>query len=218
MAVVKETLADQTYRELRARIISGAMPGDMRILPNEIAADLGISPTPVKEACKRLEAEGLILVSARRSMAVRRLSMEDVRQLYDARIILETGAVEFLFDKGAIDDSLISRLRSCAETHEKYSSSSSLDDLTIALRQDRELHLTLVAASGLTLIREWHERLVLQTHTLFQSINGNYAQSALDHREIVDALAARDRPATIAALEGHLGRSRENTLIQVSSR
>lgn len=87
--LVKVTLADQAHRELRARIVSGRLRGGERLLPNELAADLGISPTPVKEACLKLEADGLVVNSSRRGMVVRDFTVEDVEELYAARMLLE---------------------------------------------------------------------------------------------------------------------------------
>jgi len=98
--LVKVTLAEQAHRELRARIVSGKLRGGERLLPNELAADLGISPTPVKEACLKLEADGLVVNSSRRGMVVRDFTVEDVEELYAARMLLEKGAVEVAFDAG----------------------------------------------------------------------------------------------------------------------
>lgn len=108
--LVKVTLAEQAHRELRARIVSGKLRGGERLLPNELAADLGISPTPVKEACVKLEADGLVVNSSRRGMVVRDFTVEDVEELYAARMLLEKGAVEVAFDAGQLDGALHTQL------------------------------------------------------------------------------------------------------------
>src|SRR6185437_6763708 len=63
--LVKATLAEQAYQELRSRIVSGRLAGGTRLLPNELAEDLGISPTPVKEACARLDELAMALAHDR---------------------------------------------------------------------------------------------------------------------------------------------------------
>src|SRR6218665_2222504 len=117
MNLIKTTLAEQAYQELRSRIVSGRLAGGQRLLPNELAADLGISPTPVKEACLRLEADGLLVNSSRRGMVVRSFNEEDVEELYAARVLLEKGAVEAAFDAGRINDALRVRLEESLANH-----------------------------------------------------------------------------------------------------
>lgn len=215
MTVIKTTLSEQAYRELRARIISGQLPGGTRLLPNELAADLGISPTPVKEACLRLESDGLLVNSARRGMIVRSFTVEDVLSLYGARILIEKGAVEMAFDTGRIDQRLHDGLAQSLEGHRRFARGVSLDDLAQALAHDRAFHGALVAAAGIPLITETHERILGQTHTLFVSVPGDYGRSVEEHQEILTAIAERKKAETIDALLRHLNRSRENTLRQV---
>lgn len=215
MSMIKTTLAEQAYQELRARIIGGKLAGGTRLLPNELAADLGISPTPVKEACLRLEADGLVVATARRSMAVRSFTEADVEALYAARILIEKGALEAAFEAGHVDAALKARLAESLEGHRAYAGGTSLDDLARALSYDRAFHSALVEASGIALIIETHARILGQTHTLFVSVPGEYDRSVNEHRAILCAIEADDQGQAVAALLAHLKRSRENTLRQV---
>lgn len=213
--MIKTTLAEQAYQELRSRIVTGRLAGGMRLLPNELAQDLGISPTPVKEACMRLEADGLVLASTRRGLVVRRLTQFDVEELYNARLLLETGAVERAFAQGAITTSLLSELEATLVQHRQHANALSLDGLAKALSFDRNFHRQLVAAAGIGMVADWHARILGQTHTVLVSVPGNYDRSVADHQDIFDALAAHDRALALAAVEIHLQRSRANTLVLV---
>ena len=213
--MIKTTLAEQAYQELRARIIGGKLAGGARLFPNDLAADLGISPTPVKEACLRLEADGLVVTTARRGMAVRSFTEEDVEALYAARILIEKGALEAAFEAGRVDAALKLRLAESLEGHRTHAGGSSLDDLARALTHDRAFHSALVEAAGIILITETYARILGQTHTLFVSVPGEYDRSVAEHRAILDAIEADDAQAAVAALLTHLKRSRENTLRQV---
>ncbi len=215
MTMTKTTLAEQAYQELRERIISGRLPGGRRLLPNDLAADLGISPTPVKEACLRLEADGLVSTSSRRGMVVRSFSEEDVEEIYAARILIEKGAVEAAFDAGRLDETVCRSLSRSLDQHRRFAAGTSLDDLSQALLHDRAFHSTLVAAAGIRTISEAHARILGQTHTLFVSVPGDYERSVAEHQAVFDAVMARDRRRTLEALINHLTRSRENTLRQV---
>jgi len=215
MTLIKTTLAEQAYQELRSRIVSGHLPGGTRLLPNELAADLGISPTPVKEACLRLEADGLLVTSARRGMIVRSFNQEDVEELYASRMLIEKGAVEAAFDAGRLDDALVARLKDSLANHRRFANSTSLDELTLALVHDRAFHSALVAAAGIRTISEVHARIVSQTHTVFVSIPGEYGRSVAEHQDILDAIAAAEKSRIVDALMRHLEQSRMNTLHQV---
>ncbi|MFK4257873.1 GntR family transcriptional regulator [Agrobacterium tumefaciens] len=213
--LIKVTLADQAHQELRARIVSGRLHGGERLLPNELAADLGISPTPVKEACLKLEADGLVVNSSRRGMVVRDFTVEDVEELYAARMLLEKGAVEVAFDAGQLDEALHAQLLESLAKHREFAKSATLDDLSKALFHDRSFHTALVSAARIPVISGTHGRILDQTHTVFVSILGDYARSVEEHQNIADAIAARSKAQIIDALWRHLERSRQNTLRQV---
>ncbi|ADY67216.1 MULTISPECIES: GntR family transcriptional regulator [Rhizobium/Agrobacterium group] len=213
--LIKVTLADQAHQELRARIVSGRLRGGERLLPNELAADLGISPTPVKEACLKLEADGLVVNSSRRGMVVRDFTVEDVEELYAARMLLEKGAVEVAFDAGQLDEALHAQLLESLAKHREFATSATLDDLSKALFHDRSFHTALVSAARIPVISGTHGRILDQTHTVFVSILGDYARSVEEHQNIADAIAARSKAQIIDALWRHLERSRQNTLRQV---
>lgn len=214
-SLVKVTLAEQAHQELRSRIVSGRLRGGERLLPNELAADLGISPTPVKEACLKLEADGLVVNSSRRGIVVRDFSIEDVEELYAARMLIEKGAVEVAFDAGQLNDTLHAKLLESLEKHRAFSKGTSLDDLSQALFYDRSFHSLLVGAANIPVISGSHERILDQTHTVFVSILGDYSRSVDEHQNIADAVGAKSKAQIVDALWRHLERSRQNTLRQI---
>lgn len=211
-SVVRATLADQAYRELRGRILRGQLPGGTRLRPEELAAELAISPTPVKEALVRLEADGLAVVSARKGVAVRKLEVRDLQDIYDARLLIELDAFDRLFARRAIDAALLDRLRTALEQHEAYARRETLDDLATALGFDRAFHGAIVEAAGNALLAEWHQRILSRTHTVFVYNVGSYLPSVEEHRAVLDALAAGKRVRAREAMRAHLLRSRENSL------
>jgi DNA-binding GntR family transcriptional regulator len=213
--VVRATLADQAYRELRARILAGQLPGGQRLRSEDLAAQLGISPTPVKEALLRLEADGLVISSVRKGTIVRQLAEEDLVDIYDARILLEIEAINRVCVRGRVSPSLLASLGESVRQHKAFARRDTLDDLAAALGFDRDFHHALVAAGGNAVIAEWHLRLLRQTHTVFVYRLGNYAQSVDEHIAVLDALTVGDRTAARDLLRRHLLRSQENSLQNV---
>lgn len=216
MTMIKTTLAEQAYQELRNRIIQGRLPEGFRMFPNELAVDLGISPTPIKEACLRLEADGLVTTLSRRGMVVRSFDEADVEALYAARILIEKGAVEAAFDAGRFDAALQEKLADTLAQHKYFAARHSLDDLSKALHHDRAFHSALVDAAQMPIISETHARIVAQTHTVFVSLPGDYSRSVSEHQDILNAITSGNKEAVLQALKTHLEMSRRNTLQQVA--
>jgi len=83
------SLRDQAVHALRTMIVSGAMAGGERINEAELAATLGISRGPLREAIQRVGAEGLIEFRRNRGAFVRKIALEDIEDMYEARVIIE---------------------------------------------------------------------------------------------------------------------------------
>ena len=91
-AIQAETIADKVYSLMRQDIVSGVFRPGERIHEQRLATQLGISRTPIREALLRLEAEGVVVCTSRRSYNVRVLSVDDVREIYATLGILEGAA------------------------------------------------------------------------------------------------------------------------------
>jgi DNA-binding GntR family transcriptional regulator len=88
--VLFQTKADHAYYLLRQQIARGALPAGEPINQEELAASMGISVTPLREAIRRLAAEGFVVLAAHRDARVAPLSAEEARSLSEMRIPLES--------------------------------------------------------------------------------------------------------------------------------
>ncbi len=86
----KRTMADQVAELLRQRILSGALPAGMPIRQEHLAAELGISRIPLREALKQLAAEGFVTIASHKGATVAPLSIAEVEELFQLRLRLET--------------------------------------------------------------------------------------------------------------------------------
>jgi DNA-binding GntR family transcriptional regulator len=87
------TAQQEAYNHLRDRILMGELPGNTRLIPAEIAAQLGLSRMPVREALRQLAAEGFVSMKPNRAAFVRYLSAAEVDELFEIRAMLESMAV-----------------------------------------------------------------------------------------------------------------------------
>jgi DNA-binding GntR family transcriptional regulator len=217
LQLVKETLAEQAYKELRNRIVLGAFPVGKRLLPEELSQMLSISQTPVKEALVMLEHDGLVEVASRRGALVRRFSPREIEDLYDARLMVESHAITQGYSAGSITADFVAHLSECAARYTARSQRRTRNDMVEALRFDMQLHARLVSLAGNDLITVWHERLLRQTQLLraysLKSYDaGNVARAQRDHDAIVAGFVAGSCSAVVDALAAHFRQSRENVI------
>lgn len=96
----KKSLSNLVYRDLKEKILKNKLlPGD-KLIEMEIASNLGVSRTPVREALKKLEEDGLVTNFPRKSYIVSKISVKEAKNLYIVRRSLEPLAVELLAQKG----------------------------------------------------------------------------------------------------------------------
>src|SRR4029077_2652017 len=88
----QQQLTDRVHAALREAITSGRLRPDERIKQEKVAAELGVSRTPVREALHLLEREGLVRLVPRRGAVVPGVTAADVRELYELRELLEPAA------------------------------------------------------------------------------------------------------------------------------
>ncbi|QJU60607.1 GntR family transcriptional regulator [Sphingomonas sp. AP4-R1] len=93
MALVIRNLSSQIVELVRDRILSGSVAGDGPIRQDALAAELGVSKIPLREALGRLEQEGLVRSETNRGFFVRTLNAEEVEEAYEARLALEPDVV-----------------------------------------------------------------------------------------------------------------------------
>jgi DNA-binding GntR family transcriptional regulator len=94
MKVDRQSLTDQIVTELRRQIILGQLPEGMPLRQEKLAAELGVSRVPLREAIRRLEAEGFVVSVLHKGSVVTSLSLDEIEELFELRVRLETWLFE----------------------------------------------------------------------------------------------------------------------------
>jgi len=102
--LVTVTVADAATRELRHRIISGELADGIPLRQDALAAELGVSRIPIREALSRLESEGLVASFPHRGYVVTALSSSEIRELFELRSLLEPELIKVAIPKMTEDD------------------------------------------------------------------------------------------------------------------
>lgn len=187
------------YGRLLEEIREGRlMPGE-RLRETELAARLGVSRTPVREAIRQLEADGLVSHVPRHGATVRRLDYAEIMELYEMRAVLEGTAA---------------RLAARAASDVEIAELSALNEVLAAAgagpdapRLNRQFHATLLdAAKNRFLSRSMlslRKALMILGPTMLTDAARAEAAVA-EHRRLIEALAARDGAAAEMAMRAHI--------------
>jgi DNA-binding GntR family transcriptional regulator len=198
---------EEAYRYLKTRIMSAALPPGASLNELEIAEALGISRTPVREAIRKLEQEGLAMRYPNRGAIVTKLSMKDVLEIWQIREILEPAACRLAAAR--VDDRALDRIEKVLL--ELKQRPVGADGYEAFLRADLELHGMVLEASGNGTLRQVVDLLnerIIQVRVVTSP--PRFQRSVDEHLAIVGALRTRDAGAAADAMRRHLANAREH--------
>lgn len=195
--------AHYVHAVLRDEITSGQLSAGTAVPQDEIAQRLGVSITPVREALRRLESEGLISYRAHRGATVSELSHDAARELYLLR-----GAIEGLCARLAADHITDDELATLHELHQHMLTEHETGHADSLGEHSRQFHDLIARAGGPAFLAEHlnsirHDHPVPPTSSLWhQHDQATHFLNA--HAEILDALAHRDPTRAEQAMTEHL--------------
>jgi DNA-binding GntR family transcriptional regulator len=196
--IARVTLAQAAADAVREMIMLGELPVGTRIRQRELAMELRVSRTPMREALSKLASEGLVVMDPSGQAVVCRSSIEDLEELYEIRQELEAMAAGHATEHCRPED--VEQLRRIIGDIDRASSANEW------VRRNAEFHHALYRIAGRTelarLIDSLRVRTEVYVRMLVQSGSGDEAQR--DHRDIVDALEAGDADAVRALVRKHL--------------
>ncbi|MBB4895379.1 DNA-binding GntR family transcriptional regulator [Streptomyces olivoverticillatus] len=201
-----ERLRDKVAHALRAALISGELrPGSVYSAP-ALAADFGISATPVREAMLDLAREGLVEPLRNKGFRITEVSERDLDQFTEIRALIEIPTVGLVARTAARE-----RLEALRPVAEEIVAAARAHDLIGYLEADRRFHLGLLALAG-------NERLVeavgdLRKRSRLYGLTrlderGELLPSAEEHLELLELCLAGDAPGAEACTARHLGKIR----------
>ena len=199
-------LNERVYEELRTRVLTRQEPAGAKLSLHVLAAELGVSRSPVHHALTRLVSEGLLTVRPRRGYYVAPVTAQAVAEGYDVRLALELLAAERAIGIVSIGDldrfSELLAATDAAISHEQW-------DAANAAFHEHQIDL----ARNALLSRFYRE---LSVNLMMQVIRGGHLEQGeylvIEHRAIYEALVARDRDAARAAITRHVETGRRIAL------
>ena len=196
------TLQEQVADHLRIEILEGRLAPGAELGESQLAASLGVSRGPLREALRQLAAEKLVTIVPRRGAVVRRLTREEFLDAYQVREALESLAIALAVPRLSEVDR--ARLH---EMCDEMDAAASTGDNERFIEINLHFHGLLVRASGNQMLVEMHQQLIAQMGRLLKrsvQLRGGVQRSSSEHREILAAVDAGDAELAARLLEEHI--------------
>jgi DNA-binding GntR family transcriptional regulator len=201
-----QSVADQVYAVLRERIAGGDIERGARLHQEDLAREFGVSRTPVREALRKLAAEGLVDLFANRGARVATATAEQLRSSYETRLVVEPGAARVA--AGLQLAPALAAMRAAIREEEKAGRSSAKH-----FKANRDFHLAIVEGTGNPQLVQFME------HVWIGRIGATLYETRLDpkglgadhkaHLSIAAAIEAGDGEKADRLTRGHLERAME---------
>jgi DNA-binding GntR family transcriptional regulator len=208
------TGADLVYEQLRAQILTGVLTPGLVVSQVALARELGVSRTPLREAVRMLQREGLVAGEANRMIRIASFSIADVEELYAVRIANETLGIRLtVLTMTAEDDAFLDECLQAMASH------ATLDEVDEWERHHRAFHARLTRGGGerltqllseLSDLSERYRRVYLTSEPRAMSVGRS------EHEAIVDACHDRDAARAGAELARHLSRTALTALMAIA--
>ncbi len=196
--------------EIRTRIIDGRIGLGAGLSENGLAAELGISKTPVREALMQLKQEGLVEVQPQRGTYVFRLAAEQVTMISELREILELAAIKAAMTRNHRD--LVRRM---TEIYDAMREAYEADDRLAYRKLDAEYHEAMVDLCGNPYIRSAYRQISFCIQALRSRLSTEAQLNKLsiaDHREMLRLVKAKDGAGVQKLLRAHIHQTKQSYL------
>lgn len=210
-----QPLREVVCETLRQAIRTGVLKPGERLMEIQLADELGVSRTPVREAIRKLELEGYVIMMPRRGTYVANLSIRDVNEVFEIRTSLDSLASGLAAER--ITDEELERLERLLVSISDGIEESDMDKIVAA---DTQFHDLLYQASRnarlVGIIYNLREQLT-RFRTTSMAYPGRLKETLEEHSRIVEAIAEGNVELAQKAAEDHMEKSEQTLLISMES-
>src|SRR5699024_3411116 len=206
-------LRDVVFENLRGAIVEGKLKPGQRLMEVQLAEQLGVSRTPVREAIRKLELEGLVVMIPRKGAYVANMSLKDVIDVLEIRASLEGLAASLAAER--ITDEDIKKLESIVE---EFNDSINESDVEALLRKDVECHECIFKSTNNKKLHQLINSLWEQVYRFRVTYISDYDSTVNiveEHKMILDAIKRRDSKLAKQYAMQHI-QTAENFMIETA--
>lgn len=203
-------LRDVVFNTLRQAILRGELKPGERLMEIHLAEKLGVSRTPIREAIRKLELEGLVTMIPRRGAEVARITEKNLRDVLEVRRELDAFSCELACDR--ITKQEVEELRRACE---EFAAATVTRDATVIAAADVKLHDIIVQAAGNDRLTEILNNLSEQVYRYrFEYIKdtSNYEKLVEEHRIIYESILNKDKQTAAQTARIHIDNQERSIL------
>lgn len=196
------SLRNKVFKHIKSQIINGAYgPGDT-LLESKLADELGVSRTPIREAIRLLEMEGLVETTAKKGAVVLGISPQDVEDIYAIRQLVEGLAARWAAER--LTPAELKELQKIYELMEFYAHKHDIEEIA---ELDNKFHQLIYEVAGSKILyltlRNLHQY-VQMARLKSLSMENRLPHTLAEHHAILEAFQAKDPVAAEQALSAHV--------------
>lgn len=198
----RRTLTDAATRVIRERILAGSLPAGEPLRQEALAAELGVSRIPLREALQRLEAEGLVALIPHRGAVVAELPTADALELFELRSLIESDLIHRATGRSTPSDHMAVK-RAAAE----FEAALSQGDVASLGQANFQFHLALYRPAMRPRTVEVYRQLHQQCDRLLRlqlTLTDGGDQAVREHAGIADAVTRGDAEAAARLTHHHI--------------
>lgn len=200
-----EAVGDDGYRRIRSDVVFGLLRPGQKLRLEGLKESYGVSVSTLREILNRLTAEGFVVAEGNRGFEVAPVSLENLRELADLRLLLESHAMQVSFENADVEweGRVVSAHHKLAATERLME--SGIGELQQWKRYDSEFHHALISNCGSRVLMETHA-LIFDKYFRYQMVAFTYrgAEPAQQHKALLEAALKRDERTAKAILNGHV--------------
>ncbi|PKM90044.1 MAG: GntR family transcriptional regulator [Firmicutes bacterium HGW-Firmicutes-12] len=183
-------LRDIVFESLREAITNQVLKPGERLLENDLAEEMGVSRTPIREAMHKLEQEGLISIIPRKGAFVTQISLQDIKEIYEIRSTLESLASGLTAERATLEE--IEEMQRCLVREAGFLNS---EDITATVNEDICLHGMIYKAARNDRLLNTLDNLREQIYRMRFAVTMQpiWKKKSLEmHKRLVEAISGRD--------------------------
>ena len=203
------------YEVLKNAIITGEIPAGERIVETDYADRLHISRTPLREALRKLERDGLVEYVLRRGVVVKAFTLADVDEIYTIRNALEMLTLPAIVEKATADD--IASLRERLAEMDAIIDGDSVEELSPLARAFHAEFTNICGQNRILRVLESQDQYITRFSAISIAQENRRTAAHQEHHELVNLLEKRDLPGLQALMQKHIDRSKEKCLAAVAA-
>ena len=206
-------LRDVVFRTLRQAILTGEMKPGERLLEIHLANKLGVSRTPIREAIRMLELEGLVIMVPRRGAQVAQITEKSMSDVLEVRCALDELAVELACERITEEEKT-----ELAETCKAFEKATATKQVHVIAKADVEFHDIIFKAAGNPRLTQMINNLAEQMYRYrFEYIKDESQHQMLveEHKHICESISNRDIAAAKEAIRTHIENQEKSIIRQI---